>query len=34
MFPRFRNGQFSTEMFARYQRSEQALVLALLPDLQ
>jgi len=28
--PRFRNGQFSTEMFARYQRSEQALVLALM----
>lgn len=28
--PRFRNGQFSTEMFARYQRSEQALVLALI----
>jgi len=28
--PRFRNGQFSTEMFGRYQRSEQALVLALM----
>jgi len=28
--PRFRNGQFSTEMFARYQRSEQALVLTLM----
>ena len=28
--PRFRNGQFSTEMFARYQRSEQALILALM----
>ena len=24
--PRFRNGQFSTEMFARYQRSEQAVI--------
>ena len=30
LVPRFRNGQFSTEMFARYQRSEQALILALL----
>ncbi|AQS57028.1 IS256 family transposase [Novibacillus thermophilus] len=28
--PRIRNGQFSTELFARYQRSEQALVLALM----
>lgn len=28
--PRVRNGSFSTELFARYQRSEQALVLALL----
>lgn len=28
--PRFRNGRFSTEMFARYQRSEQALLLALM----
>src|SRR5690554_584225 len=28
--PRFRNGQFSTEMFARYQRSEQALILAMM----
>src|SRR5690554_6557931 len=28
--PRFRNGQFSTQMFARYQRSEQALILALM----
>lgn len=28
--PRFRNGLFSTEMFARYQRSEQALVLTLM----
>lgn len=28
--PRLRNGQFSTNLFARYQRSEQALVLALL----
>jgi transposase-like protein len=27
--PRLRNGNFSTEMFARYQRSEQALLLAL-----
>lgn len=27
--PRLRNGNFSTELFARYQRSEQALVLAL-----
>jgi transposase-like protein len=27
--PRFCNGQFSTEIFARYQRSEQALVLTL-----
>ncbi|SFV08614.1 IS256 family transposase [Alicyclobacillus macrosporangiidus] len=26
--PRVRNGEFSTELFARYQRSEQALVLA------
>jgi len=28
--PRIRNGEFSTELFARYQRSEQALVLALM----
>jgi len=28
--PRFRDGRFSTEMFSRYQRSEQALVLALM----
>ncbi|MBD8501260.1 IS256 family transposase [Paenibacillus arenosi] len=28
--PRFRDGAFSTELFARYQRSEQALVLALM----
>ncbi len=28
--PRHRNGQFSTEIFARYQRSEQALVLAMM----
>jgi transposase-like protein len=28
--PRFRDGKFSTEMFARYQRSEQALVLAMM----
>ena len=28
--PRFRDGKFSTELFARYQRSEQALVLALM----
>lgn len=28
--PRIRNGKFSTEMFARFQRSEQALVLALM----
>jgi putative transposase len=28
--PRFRNGQFSTELFSRYQRSEQALVLAMM----
>ena len=28
--PRVRNGEFSTELFARYQRSEQALVLALM----
>ena len=28
--PRFRNGTFSTDLFARYQRSEQALVLALM----
>jgi putative transposase len=28
--PRFRNGQFSSDLFFRYQRSEQALVLALL----
>jgi putative transposase len=28
--PRLRSGKFSTEMFARYQRSEQALVLAMM----
>jgi putative transposase len=28
--PRLRNGDFSTELFSRYQRSEQALVLALM----
>ena len=28
--PRLRNGQFSTELFARYQRSEQAFVLAMM----
>ena len=28
--PRFRDGKFSTELFARYQRSEQALVLTLM----
>lgn len=28
--PRLRNGKFSTELFSRYQRSEQALVLALM----
>jgi len=28
--PRIRNGEFSTDMFARYQRSEQALILALM----
>src|SRR5690606_40615555 len=28
--PRLHNGMFSTELFARYQRSEQALVLALM----
>lgn len=28
--PRLRDGSFSTEMFARYQRSEQALVLAMM----
>jgi putative transposase len=28
--PRTRDGQFSTELFSRYQRSEQALVLALM----
>ena len=27
--PRQRNGRFSTELFARYQRSEQALLLAM-----
>ena len=26
--PQFRDGQFSTEIFSRYQRSEQALVLS------
>lgn len=28
--PRLRNGSFSTELFARYQRNEQALVLAMM----
>ena len=28
--PRHRNGQFSTELFSRYQRSEQALVLTMM----
>ena len=28
--PRLRNGEFSTELFQRYQRSEQALVLAMI----
>ena len=28
--PRLRNGKYSTELFALYQRSEQALVLALM----
>ena len=28
--PRHRNGRFSTELFSRYQRSEQALVLAMM----
>ena len=28
--PRFRNGNFNTDMFNRYQRSEQALVLAMI----
>ncbi len=28
--PRLRSGKFSTEMFAKYQRSEQALVLAMM----
>ena len=28
--PRFRDGKFSTELFKRYQRSEQALVLTLM----
>jgi len=28
--PRHRNGQFSTELFSRYQRSEQALALAMM----
>ncbi|HEV2236451.1 MAG TPA: IS256 family transposase [Ktedonobacterales bacterium] len=30
LVPQVRDGQFSTELFARYQRSEQALVLALM----
>ncbi|MBU5304695.1 IS256 family transposase [Eubacterium callanderi] len=30
LIPRLRNGRFSTELFGRYQRSEQALVLALM----
>jgi hypothetical protein len=32
--PCIREGQFSTELFARYQRSEQALVLALMEMIQ
>ena len=28
--PRLRNGEFTTELFTRYQRSEQALVLAMM----
>ncbi len=28
--PKFRNGNFSTELFARYQRSEKALLLSLM----
>ena len=28
--PRFRNGKFSTDLFSRYQRSEQALILTLM----
>ena len=28
--PRFRNGEFSTELFSRYQRSEQALLLGMM----
>jgi len=30
MVPRLRNGEFSTVLFQRYQRSEQALVLAMM----
>ncbi|SRR5579875_406950 len=30
LVPQVRDGQFSTELFARYQRSEQALVLTLM----
>lgn len=30
LVPRLRNGEFSTELFQRYQRSEQALVLAMM----
>ena len=30
MVPRLRNGEFSTDLFQRYQRSEQALVLAMM----
>lgn len=30
--PRHRNGDFSTELFERYQRSEQALVLSMIPS--
>ncbi|MGI6235779.1 MAG: IS256 family transposase [Christensenellales bacterium] len=30
LIPRLRNGQFSTDLFHRYQRSEQALVLAMM----
>lgn len=32
LVPQVRDGQFSTELFARYQRSEQALVLTLMED--
>ena len=30
MVPRIRNGEFSTDLFLRYQRSEQALVLSMM----